>query len=429
MDVMRMTTDRELLELASGFLEAFSISASRQGHPSNFAKGSGLSLGESGAVEIDEDVYKPLAGFIHRAAKLLGSAAGHEKAIYYTALKQAHSLHSIKRITRNAALSLIEAVCNQGNTSYEYLAPNPLFHFAANIDAIEIGRVRALKTVNFSTEKKRAYPAHKLEIVIGSGFDFRFTGGKAIISMNPVCWVVNVDAIKENVEEESKWLIDVAVSYLRLSYKGWKVSVPQTGSKEPHPTRALVLNKEHVKFQGLNAWAGGMEVPPWYEIDASVLAVATTEMFKVGAEQIFSPQKKSLAERVSQGLGWLTRGRQAEDRSERLLYFFTAIEALLSNDDKSAPIIQTIARHGAVLLTNDNDDRPKVAAGIKKLYSFRSALVHAGTRSILWSASNESQVLAENMFIIVLEKADLTVPHTDFCDKLSSCSYGIPWPK
>ncbi len=429
MDVSKMKVDKDLVYLASEFLKAFSNSAARQGHPSNFAKGSGLSFGESGVIEIDEDVSKPLSGFIHRAAKLLGSAAGHEKAIYYTSLKQAHSLYSNKLITRNAALSLIEAVFNQGNTSYEYLAPNSLFRLVADVDELKIGRVRALKTADFSNERKKAHPTHKLEIVIGSGFDFKFTCEKAIISMNPICWVVNVDAIKENVEEESKWLIDVAVSYLRLSYEDWQTSVPQTGSKEPHPTRALVLNKEHVKFQGLNAWAGGMEVPPWYEIDASVLAVATTEMFKEGAEQIFSPQKKSLAERVSQGLGWLTRGRQAEDRSERLLYFFTAIEALLSNDDKTAPIIQTIARHGAVLLTNDNDDRPKVAAEIKKLYRFRSALVHAGTRSILWSASNASQVLAENMFFVVLKKADLTVPHVDFCNKLSSCSYGIPWPK
>jgi hypothetical protein len=40
------------------------------------------------------------------------------------------------------------------------------------------------------------------------------------------------------------------------------------------------------------------------------------------------PRTIHLAERVGQGLGWLTRGRQAEDRAERLLYFFTAIEAL-----------------------------------------------------------------------------------------------------
>jgi hypothetical protein len=181
-------------------------------------------------------------------------------------------------------------------------------------------------------------------------------------------------------------------------------------------------------MQGSQILAGGSSVPAWYQIDSSVLTTATDKKFVANAELIFDPPKRSLAERVSQGLGWLTRGRQAEDRAERLLYFFTAIEALLSNDDKTAPIVQTIARHGSVLLTNDNAVRPQAAADIKKLYNFRSSLVHAGNRSILWSATNGAQVLAEEMFSVVLEKADLKMTHVKFCDDLSAASYGVPWP-
>jgi hypothetical protein len=43
---------------------------------------------------------------------------------------------------------------------------------------------------------------------------------------------------------------------------------------------------------------------------------------------------------VGQGLGWLSRGRQAESRTERFLFFFTALEALLSSDDKGDPVTQ-----------------------------------------------------------------------------------------
>jgi hypothetical protein len=177
-------------------------------------------------------------------------------------------------------------------------------------------------------------------------------------------------------------------AYLRLSYREWSTHFPLLGSIEPHPVRATRVESEGVKIQGLRVLAGGSSVPPWYEIDAAVVAKSREATFISRAELIFDPPKKSLAERVGQGLGWLTRGRQAEDRAERLLYFFTAIEALLSNDDKTAPVVQTIARHAAVLLTNENEQRAVIARSAKALYELRSSLAHAGTRAILWSAAN-----------------------------------------
>jgi hypothetical protein len=178
-------------------------------------------------------------------------------------------------------------------------------------------------------------------------------------------------------------------------------------------------------IQGKQALAGGSQVPPWYEIDAKVVATVSDKDFIAKADNIFAPAKGSLAERLGQGLGWLTRGRQAEDRAERFLYFFTAIEALLSSDDKTAPVTQTIARHGAVLLTDENEVRLKIAKLFKSLYNSRSALVHAGNGSILWSSADAAQ----SMFAIVLEKVDLKIKHTTFCEDLAAPSYGLPWPK
>jgi hypothetical protein len=159
-----------------------------------------------------------------------------------------------------------------------------------------------------------------------------------------------------------------------------------------------------------------------------VVATSQSQKFISQAELIFDPPKKSLAERVSQGLGWQTRGRQAEDRAERLLYFFTAVEALLSMDDKTAPVVQTIARHAAVLLTNDNSARAEAAGEVKKLYALRSSLVHAGNRAILWSAANGAQILAESLFDAVLDKVDLKMKHETFCNELANASYGMAWP-
>jgi hypothetical protein len=187
-------------------------------------------------------------------------------------------------------------------------------------------------------------------------------------------------------------------------------------------------HKDGVKFQGPRVLAGGSQTPSWYQIDTNLVTTVSDKDFIAKADSIFAPTKKSLAERVSQGLGWLTRGRQAEDRAERLLYFFTGIEALLSNDDKTAPVTQTIARHAAVLLTNDNEERFKIATHIKSLYNSRSALVHAGNRSILWSSANSAQQLAKTMFWVVLQKADLKIAHAKFCDGLAASSFGLPWP-
>jgi len=90
--------------------------------------------------------------------------------------------------------------------------------------------------------------------------------------------------------------------------------------------------------------------------------------------------------------------------------------------------VQTIARHAAVLLTNHNAERAEFARNIRNLYKFRSSLVHAGNRSILWSGANSAQVLAESLFWVVLEKVDLKMRHDSFCNELAAASYGTVWP-
>jgi len=219
----------------------------------------------------------------------------------------------------------------------------------------------------------------------------------------------------------------LAVSFLRLHYKHEGPLFPAYGDVEPHPLRQSPIENVGVKFRGSTVSLGGAKVPPAYEVDQEIEAITLDATFRAKADLIFDPLPKSLAERVSQGLGWLTRGRQSEDRAERLLYFFTAIEALLSSDDKSAPVVQTIARHAAVVLSDDIVERIEVSGQLGKLYALRSALVHAGNRSVLWNSANLTQYLAERMFRCVLQKADLRSPHASFNEELKRASYGSPW--
>jgi hypothetical protein len=92
------------------------------------------------------------------------------------------------------------------------------------------------------------------------------------------------------------------------------------------------------------------------------------------------------------------------------------------------PVVQTIARHAAVILTNDNVERVEIAKQIRKLYESRSALVHAGNRSVYWSGTNEAQSLAKTLYQIVLESADLKTKHQNISAQLSNASYGNNWP-
>ena len=285
-------------------------------------------------------------------------------------------------------------------------------------------------TEDFNVELAET-PDSKVRIVTDQGFSIEFAAPVLTIRMYPVCWVVSVDSAKENVEEEAKWLIDIAVGFLRLHYNVQRRAprFPQLGAIEPHLLRPKEAQKVGAIISDAEVFAGGSSLPPVYEVGKAIETITLDAAFQTKADLIFDPKEKSLAARVSQGLGWLTRGRQAEDRAERLLYFFTAIESLLSSDDKSAPVIQTIARHAAVIVGETNPARIKLAAEIRKLYALRSALVHAGNRGVLWSSANATQQLAESMFGVVLDKCDPSSSHEKFIGGLSNASYGLPWPE
>lgn len=419
--------DKELTEFGTRLLEAFAKSAEGSTMGAARGKSRGFALGAGGVVEFTDDIISAHSHFVNRAAKLLKSKAAHEKAIASIALDHAHAFVANRKIVEDAVLDLIKEVFEKGNASFEYLAPNYVFRFSQPARDVRIGRVRAMLTDDFSAGWRSRFPDHRVSILRGDGFSLQL-GQETIITVRPICWIVDVDAVAENVEEEAKWLIDVAISFLRLRHANWLGHFPMGGAVEPHPLQPTRVHHEGVKLQGSRVLAGGSSVPSWYEIDAAVVATTLEDKFVAQAGVIFDPPRKSLAERVHQGLGWLTRGRQAEDRAERLLYFFTAIEALLSTDDKTAPVVQTIARHAAALLSNDNSERAQLAKGLKTLYGQRSALVHSGNRSILWSGANDAQLFAENLFYLVLEKADLTIKHETFCNDLAAASYGTPWP-
>lgn len=241
-------------------------------------------------------------------------------------------------------------------------------------------------------------------------------------------WDISVQGTVKNVAEEGSWLADIALSLLRaLVGKDLGHLQPTLGDVEaapftPHqmadPSRILSDGLIHAEFNRSRH----------YLINDAAAETIAGQNFQAIASQLFWPSAGSLAERVGQGLGWLTRGRRASERSTRLLYAFTALEALLSDQDKTAPVVQTIARNAATILTNDNAERAEAARQLKILYGARSALVHAGKRNVSHADANAVQLIAEELFTRVPDKCDLGRNYDSFNQELAKCSYGLSWP-
>ena len=169
-------------------------------------------------------------------------------------------------------------------------------------------------------------------------------------------------------------------------------------------------------------------IPCTYVVDDAVVEVTEEQKFKDRTQKIFNPAKNSLAERFGQGLGWLSRGRQTADRAERFLFFFSAIEALLSRNDNNAPVVQTISRHAATILHTDPLERANFAGQLRSLYGVRSTLVHAGKRNVSQAQSMEAQRTAEELYKVVMESYPLDSKFDKFQESLSKSGYGSPWP-
>ena len=221
--------DAELVEAAKAFAQEFSDSATNQTRATEFAPGSMMSIDTAGVVEITDSVANTMAALRTRAMKILGSKAGHERAMDQMLLKEAHESVLYRKDVNAMATALIDAVFDQGLVTYEFVAPNRLFLFKGGTKSIRIGSVRAMLTEDLQKQRHSSYPNGNVTIIPGDEFSINIHAESTSITLYAVCWVVTVDAIEQNIEEEGKWLIDVAVSLLRLSHADWKGMPPKIG--------------------------------------------------------------------------------------------------------------------------------------------------------------------------------------------------------
>ena len=418
---------------------------------------------------MDDNVREKQEDLVKKCVTFLGTELGSEEEIEELAWKHVWMSFSKSKpladVSDNARL-FVDQISEYRQRTYAYIAPNHLLKFTGDAKRIVVGPVEAMKTEQLVASQKKVPNAKTIwqqvldaepvamEFHVGSKFDFSISENRMLIELPECCWVIpmgSVKAARRNAEEVAIWLINIAVSLLRFCHPNPKhSSFPKRGDVEEmaiaepkefwlggrREEKGLVLGAVeksrkrrtlHVGFS-VPVSSSVRRVSCTYAVDDAVVQATEEDRFKDRAQQIFHPAKKSLAERLGQGLGWLSRGRQTGDRAERFLFFFTAIEALLCSDDATSPIVQTISRYVAVILRTDPDERAKCAARLRALYRIRSELVHAGKRNVSQAQSIEVQGIAEELYKTVMENYPLERRFRDFHESLSKASYGSPWP-
>lgn len=393
----------------------------------------GGNITNTGAVLYTKEFIYARDEFTRAASKILRARSAHRKTIHNicqaVATRYVDSINADGGGSSEAILQagrdLVDLVLAEAGREYVRIEPNFLVKHET-LDQITIGRVRSMPT-ELAASKTTLSANPRVRLEVGDYPSTRVSKDGIVLAMPPSVWVIDVPATRENVGEEARWLIDVATSIMRLSSRSWSHRFPSVGNVEVNPLRPTVQTPAHVTIDGDTAFTGGGAYSGWYQANADVVNELNAPEIKSRAAILFDPTEGSLAERVAQGLGWMTRGRQQADRSERLLGFFTALEALLSSTDKSDPVTQTISRRSSVIFTSNIQDRVTVFKHIRALYSLRSSVVHSGSRVVLWDDVNRLQVYVETIYWLVLKSCDLSINQSRFAQSLDDASHGGPW--
>jgi Apea-like HEPN len=397
----KLGSDKEFRDLSLKFFEAARDARCTSTEEVVRLMKSGRGFRSIGSVifAIGPDIWREVHALVTRATDLLGPTHGNEKDIEELAWQYAAKTANGEAQQK----AFIAALDDVHSRTFVHYCPNYSIRFDDGIREFAIGPVKARLSEDVAEVMKKDFPKAKFRATAESFPGTRLRRKKIYVGLTPVCWEVRVSASKGNVPEEASWLINTALSLLRLSYPidWYKPYFPGLGDCEALPTTRPETRRSRLTLTPNGASIGGWSVPLHYQIDKTLLEHLDKIGFDSLAAIISAPPARSLAERVARGLGWLTRGRQVESRSERFLYFFTAIEALLSNDDKSAPIIQTIARNSATILADAPADRFNLAKDIQRHYESRSALAHTGSRPVSHSGAEHLQAIAEALYVCV----------------------------
>ena len=166
---------------------------------------------------------------------------------------------------------------------------------------------------------------------------------------------------------------------------------------------------------------------PHYKITHENADYLAEQSVKLKIEQVFEATPGSVAERVKRGLGWLARARQVSDQAERVLYFSTSIETLLTLEDKDAKVTDNIARNESIILSDNIDTRSENYGIILNCYEVRSRIIHGGSRNVSRREARLIQEVAELLYSKIVLLTNLSVKYETFQASLKQASFGAAW--
>ena len=283
-----------------------------------------------------------------------------------------------------------------------------------------------------------------LRIVIGAntewaGSFYKELNDKAILQerseskfphgITPATWVIRLPATLTGFRPAMRWYVDIFTSLLRLGDVR-HVNAPWIGYVEADP----FIYQEHgsggIEISGSKiCQVGANEQVHYYSLVAESVEDIRSDLFQTRFDTLINSGNETAGDRLAHSFAWMSRARRERDQETRLLFFFTAIEALLSSTGEGGtPVTDTIARSASVLIASEPSEREKIHRYTKRLYGLRSAVAHRGEPHVYRGDAREVQELAERIAKKYLETVDLHGSSKDVRAKMLRASFGLAWP-
>ncbi len=429
-----MKNKSQLIQLAEAYVDAFRAALVKNDDDYRQVlrgRSNGYTTGTHGTLEFTDELAAAGRKLANLATSSFGASRVHNKSVEEAA-RSVLFASSSEEPAKSVAVELVETISRAATKSHRVIRPNQLFRFTDGVTEVRIGPVRVVARATLSAEIERAH--RRVRIVAsaneGNAMTMVDTDGEmdAEIHLPGVCWDVTLQGMPKKIETEALWLVDVAVSFARLQYKDFPGLFPGLPDIEPHPIRPYQWTRAGLIISaGEELRFGGGTAATWYEIGRTMADKFDDPDVCLAATLVFDPSIGSVGERMQQVLGWMSRARQVAEPAERILLFFTAIEALLSGTDRDVPITETIARSASVIWTADPLSRLAFYKAIKKFYGTRSKIIHNGYRSVAEIEANSVHHIVWNLAHLVLHKVDLKQPHAAFLNELKEASFGRKW--
>jgi Apea-like HEPN len=427
----KLKSDDEFRKLVEAFCNVATSAACKTNDDVKAAlsSGAGLKMISGRVFAGSKELWEGIANIQKRAVKLVGESICHEKdveeAIWVSLLESdCKAADMVGRLTDQIMIPI--------EVRSTFAISNYAVKLEKGIEEFTIGPVGVRRTPLIAEKFNQS--ASPFRVRISGSTPTPDDEKKIDISLLPLCWEIEVSATRGLVANQAKILADVALSLLRIAIFATKngghaqTHFPFAGDLEAHPFRKLEIDQNYIRKSPTGLSVGGSSLSHHYVVDQAIVKAILKKEFVDRTRNLFGAADGSIGERVFRGLGWLARARQTEDVAERFLYCFTALEALLTSDDKSAPVVERIARRAATILEQEPRKRKIIFKRIKELYAKRSALVHSGTRKVSHADTRILESILDNIYIRVFENVDMKVKFENFEVSVDDAGFGQSWP-